>query len=144
MTNRACMHPRCSSAVKGHEIACPAHWRDLELGLRNRIWRTWKHRDANPDAHTRAVGEAVRHWMADVLETERATRCANCKAEALGVDEAGCPLCLVCARAALHPLTGQTDLHCTDCRRPTDILVSVDETEPVRCLDCQIRELALV
>lgn len=140
----ACMHPRCDTAVRGHEIACPTHWKALDLSLRNRIWRTWKHRDTDPDPHTRAVGDAVRQWMAGVLEQERSTRCANCKAVALGVDEEGCPLCLVCARAALHPITGNADLRCTDCGYNTELLVSIDETTPARCLDCQIRTLAHV
>lgn len=69
--------------------------------------------------------------------------CSNCRAPALGTDEAtGQPLCLVCARAALHPLTGRNLSSCERCHRTVDILVAIDHDQPRYCLDCQIDILA--
>lgn len=130
-----CAHPRCDTPVADHHLACEYHWRQLDVSVRNRVWKAWKHRDTNPDAYVQAAGDAARIWTAAIRAAERAGRCDNCRAPALGTDEQGRTLCLVCARAELAPLRGAT-LTCARCNRTVDVLASVDTDEPTLCLDC--------
>lgn len=60
-----CPHPLCSKKVSPDHLACPAHWFELPVPIRNEIWETFHQAPGSPE-HTAAIGKAVAFWNAQI------------------------------------------------------------------------------